>query len=80
MKFRVTMKDPDTLHDAIKDAVKLELGEVALEEDERDAVAEMRRARVAEVCSRWFKYSEYITVEIDTDAGTCTVVEAEGWS
>ncbi len=29
MKFRVTMKDPDCLHDAIEDAVKTEVGNIA---------------------------------------------------
>lgn len=77
MKFRVTMKDPDTLHDAIKEAVARELGEISLEDDERDAVAEMRRARVAELCSQWFKWSEYLSVEIDTEARTCTVLGAD---
>jgi hypothetical protein len=50
MKFRVTMKDPDTLNDAIEEAVEKQM------------------------CGRWFGYGEYLTVEIDTDAKTCTVI------
>jgi len=75
MIFRVTFKDPDTLHDAIYDAVKADVATMAgLDEDEKEAVAEKRRERVAERVGRWFKYSEYVTIEIDTDADTAVVV------
>lgn len=75
MKFRVQMKDPDTLHDAIDDAVQKEL--LAIDEltaDDREALIETRRETVSEICNKWFEYDEYLTVEIDTDAGTCVVV------
>lgn len=73
MKFRVTMKDPDTLGDAIKDAVKSSL--MGLEtEEEREAVAEIREQNTSESCRQWFKYGELLTVEIDTMAMTCVVV------
>ncbi len=73
MKFRVTMKDPDTLHDAIADAVHEDTAGIA-DVDERMCVKEVRSDKVRAVCRQWFKYGEYLTVEIDTDAGTCTVV------
>jgi hypothetical protein len=84
MKFRVTMKDPDTLHDAIRKAVKAELRkfdeefeetEYAHTPEESAALLERRCEKHAGQCGRWFKYGEYLTVEIDTDAGTCVVVE-----
>lgn len=74
MKFQVTMKDPGTLHDAIKDAVRGDVAALPLSEDERDAVFDLRRDAVAEICGIWFSYGEYLTVEIDTEARTCTVV------
>lgn len=76
MKFRVTMKDPDTLHDAIEEAVKEDLNKMVpqLDEDEKYAVAEKRVMKVGDLCSMWFKWSEYLTVEIDTDAKTCVVI------
>jgi hypothetical protein len=41
MKFKVTMKNPDTLHDAIRDAVEKEVKAMdCLDEDERKAVIE----------------------------------------
>lgn len=84
MKFRVTMKDPDTLHDAIQEAIERELAnhveqftgtEYLLDADERDAIQERREEKTRELCAKWFRYSEYLTVEIDTDAKTCVVVE-----
>ena len=73
MKFTVTMKDPDTLHDAINDAVGNEVGGMDLSADEKEAVAELRRESVAKLCAKWFEYGEYLRVEIDTEAGTCEV-------
>lgn len=78
MKFTVLMKDPDTLHDAIRDAVRAEVAKLGLDDvEERMAVEERRHEKVGEVCSRWFKYGEYLAVEIDTEAGTCTVLGAK---
>ena len=76
MKFTVTMKDPDTLHDAIKDAVKEDLAKIeGIDDDDREALAERREAAVREIASTWFSYGEYLSVEIDTDAKTCTVLQ-----
>lgn len=77
MKFMVTMKDPDTLHDAIADAVREELAAVpGLNAEERAAVAEVREAAAREAAAQWFEHGEYLTVEIDTDAETATVCPA----
>jgi len=77
MKFRVTMKDPDTLDDAVRDAVLASLhADDRITADEVDAVREVRHEKVRKACDRWFNGGEYLTVEIDTDAGTCVVVEA----
>ena len=74
MKFQVQMKDPDTLHDAIQEAVDANVQSIeGLAENERDAVKEQRMDNVRTLCSRWFEYGEYLTVEIDTEAETCTV-------
>ena len=75
MKFTVTMKDPDVLHDAIQDAVSEEVAAMGIEdEDEIESLEEIRKERVANICQKWFEYGEYLRVEIDTDAGTCTVL------
>lgn len=77
MKFRVQMKDPDTLHDSIRIAVEEQVGYLNLPLDEAEVLCEKRREKIADICSRWFRYGEYLTVEIDTDAKTCTVVADE---
>lgn len=75
MQFRVTMKDPDTLHDAIQEAVAEEVEKMGLDEDEREAVIDTRRQKVAAICAKWFEYGEYLVVDIDTDKKTCVVVD-----
>lgn len=75
MKIKVTMKDPDTLHDAIDEAVREELTQnESLDQDERELLAESRSEKYGEIAQKWFEYGEYLTVEIDTDAKTCVVV------
>jgi hypothetical protein len=75
MKFRVTMKDPDTLGDAVYEAVKDDVMKVeGLSQGERVAVIEERQHEVRKLCEQWFEYDEYLCVEIDTEAETCTVV------
>lgn len=74
MKFRVTMKDPDTLHDACLEAAEQSLG-VIDDPQEREALVEIRADKARKVASLWFEFSELLTVEIDTDAKTCTVIE-----
>lgn len=76
MRFRVKMKDPDTLHDAIADAVRAEVKTIpGLSAEEREAVEEKRQEEAGKVAERWFEYGEYLTVEIDTEARTATVCE-----
>jgi hypothetical protein len=75
MKFTVSMKCPDALHEAIEEAVKKSLPDIGMDDDERDAVAEKRYEKTKDLCvKQWFQYGEYIDVEVDTDAMTCTVV------
>lgn len=75
MKFRVTMKDPDTLGDAIDDAVRAELKTVGgLTDNERETLLDDRRDAVKAVTAKWFEWGEYVTIEIDTDANSATVI------
>jgi hypothetical protein len=75
VKFRVYLKDPDVLHEAIDDAMEKDPSLVAIaDSDEREAVEKIRREKLHELCRQWFEYAEYLTVEVDTEAKTCTVV------
>lgn len=75
MKFTVQMKDPDTLTDAIREAVEAEVESMKVDDDEFESIVEIRCRKVAEICAKWFRYGEYLAVEIDTDAKTCVVKE-----
>lgn len=77
MKIKVTMKDPDTLDDAIDDAVRTDIARIdGLDKNDREALFEGRREKIGELAAKWFKYGEYLSVEIDTEAGTATVLAA----
>lgn len=66
MIFQVSMKCPDALDDAIDDATSnIE------DEDQRD----LEVSKAKRLAEQWFSYSEYVTVEFDTDKKTCVVVK-----
>ena len=73
MKFKITLKDPDGVGNSIQEAIKNDLPN-DLDENEYEELTESRKNLVEEAASKWIKYGEYITVEIDTAANTCVVV------
>ena len=73
MKFKITLKDPDGVGNSIQEAIKNDLPN-DLDENEFEELTESRKNLVEEAASKWIKYGEYITVEIDTAANTCVVV------
>lgn len=74
MKVKVYIKDTDVLQDAVEEAVDEELKGSNLEEDEQEAVRELRVEKALDVASTWWEYGEYITVEFDTETKTARVV------
>lgn len=75
MKFRVRMRTPEVLDKATRNAVSRtidgDLYDAAIRQ--RIEVGTMEAERI---CNRWFSHwGERVTLEIDTEAGTCTVVE-----
>jgi hypothetical protein len=77
MKFKVTLKDPDTLSDACNEAATTDVASlIGVTDDERESIAKARADLAYGVCvKKWFDYGEYLTVEIDTEARTCIVVD-----
>lgn len=73
MKVQITFKDPDALQDCINDAVQ-DLEVEGITESELEAVREKRGEKIKDLCQRWFKWGEYLTVEIDTETETIAVV------
>ena len=78
MKLRITMKDPDTLDDAIREAAENSVEPLGLSPEEAEAVVDTRIAQAQKVCRRWFEYGEYLRVDVDTEAGTAIVVPVSG--
>lgn len=80
MKVIVQFKDPDTLYESVKDAVKYWIADLkkqvpSLSDEELEAVSKARYEVISDKVGKWFKYGEYLTVEVDTEADTCTVVK-----
>lgn len=75
MKIKITLKDTDALIDGIADSVD-ELKFDGLSEEEIKSVKELRKEEYLNLANKWFEYSEYLTVEIDTRQKTCTVLPA----
>ena len=77
MKFVITMKDPDALHEAVSEAVHEEVHAMGLKDpDEMEVLEDVRVEKVLEACKKWFRWDEYLRVEVDTEAGTCVVLPA----
>ena len=77
MKFTVTMKDPDALTDCIAGAARKEAHSLGLTDAESVAVQDAKMDVMQKAADRWFRYGEYLTVEIDTEANTCVVLQAK---
>lgn len=77
----VTMKDPDVLEDGLHDAYTSEvqglMADLQLTKEEAEVVADHRLAKARKACAKWFEWGEYLTVRIDTDLDTITVVKAD---
>ena len=74
MKFNITMKDPDGFYESVKNAVEESLP-TGLSSGERSNLLEDRIEKVEESLERWFEYNEYVTIEVDTDNNTATVLK-----
>ena len=74
-KFRVMMKNPDAVGNAIDQAAHEEVDAIkGVSDEEREDLFDSRQSSIGESVSKWFEYKEYLTVEVDTDADTCVVI------
>lgn len=76
MKIKITLKDPDGVYNAITDAAAAHVAATTqdLSEDETEALESMRGDAISEALSPWIEHSEYVVIEIDTDAKTAVVL------
>ena len=72
MKFSVTMKCPDVLRDTIEREAENQIGGPS-DSEEHDELFKAEVEKALKICEKWFKYSEYITVYIDTEEETCSI-------
>lgn len=77
MIVRLHIKAPDSIGDSIRESVLSSIPS-ELSGEEADAVYEIRKEEVDKKLEKWISYSEYIKVEIDTDAGTAEVIPVNG--
>lgn len=77
MKIRVTLKDPDVFSECVDHAIRKTIDHEyeTADDDEREAVTDLRTEKVWRVLKQWVEHQEYITIEFDTDAGTAVVVK-----
>jgi hypothetical protein len=76
MKIKLTFKDPDGVSCSIDDAVNKSVAEVTgISEDEREELKETRREQIEDAIKAFVEYSEYVTIEIDTETGTAKVLK-----
>lgn len=75
MKFNITMKDPDGVYDSVTEAAKESVKDMKITDlDDADDILETRTDSLMEIIGEWFKYGEYLTVEVDTETKTIKVV------
>jgi hypothetical protein len=82
MKIRVTLKDPDMMHDAVDDAVKREPKPDGISKAEWADICEARAERIkASISNKWMDYGEYLVVDFEVDeygaAGDARVVPSK---
>ena len=74
MIFNVTFKTPDVVDDAILEAVKDEICEMEVDEEERESIIENRVDKIKRLFNKYFEYGEYVTIQCDTEAETVIVI------
>jgi len=68
------MKCPDALYEAIQGAAEESLQPTqGISAAQREQLVEQRVDAIVAICEEWFRYGEYLTVEVDTEVKTCTV-------
>lgn len=72
MKFTITLKDPDGVSNSLQEAAEEWANFVeGLVSEEHNDIVESRKGRLSKIIEKWFEHSEYVTLEIDTEAQTC---------
>lgn len=79
MKLQLTFKDPDGVWDSIRRAAKDSTANVTgVSSAEIVRIRETRMEELFSACKLWVEDREYVTIEIDTDSKTATVLNPSG--
>jgi len=73
MKISITLKDPDGVSNSVYEAVRAEVNKLGLDEDETEALFEIRLEKVEKQLEKWIYCDEYVTLNFDLDLGTAEV-------
>lgn len=74
MIINITLKDPDGVYDAIQDAAEEQVKITNVSARERSSLVESRHTQIDKELEPWIEYSEYVRIQIDTEAKTATVL------
>ena len=74
MKFKITLKDPDGFYNGIYHSVEDDIVELNLDDDEKEAMIEIRTEKLDQFLNQCVEHGEYITLEFDTEAKTATIL------
>lgn len=76
MKFKLQRKDPDGVYESVQEAVGQEVAQIqGLSQAERKELTSRRVMETFERLQRWVAGGEYLTLEVDIEAGTAVVLE-----
>lgn len=81
MKINITMKTPDALYEAAQEYANRmaeDKDNVKEIEDEyggdKNYYIQTQHELFEQIANKWFKYGEYVTLEIDTEEETCVIM------
>lgn len=81
MKIVIMFKDPGAVYDSIEytkcELVRSLQEELGISNDAAEVEAEERFKKMNALIRRYFKYGEYVSIELDDETGTVTVLEAD---
>lgn len=80
MKVRFTFKTPDVVEDGITSFLSRygnRISEEDLSHDDVDSILDEKEQEIQAEAQAWFKYSELVTIELDTEAHTATVIKPQ---
>jgi hypothetical protein len=70
MILYIRMKSPN----GVRETVDLVLDWKVPIDETHDEWVEAKRQEGYKVLEKWFRHNEYVTLEVDTDKGTCVVL------